>query len=338
MPDPPPPVPSPSPSQQGAPAPAAWAFQQAVEPPKKVVHEARAALDGVAGASNAAADRPHGAGGPRAVGAAQERPRVTSNDVVDLVWFDEEIPPRVRRQPTWIDAVRDERRIDDWVTAPETQEQNQQEKDRRAVMRALARVPPTDPSTLPRLLAESVDEEGFVDRPLLVVAGDLALQLDPIETLKASVELASQLGTSEKLKEAIDAAKDIAQAQCVSTPVVDGLLARLRKEFAQANRNLANDYLESTVQRQMLDERTYQKRQVLGGGHLVAHLLGTGGGPTTTVYLPDHLAPQLPVVSKLKVRLIAEPHPQQHPADGEGVALRTLALGRVIGSRGRGAF
>jgi len=75
---------------------------------------------------------------------------------------------------------------------------------------------------------------------------------------------------------------------------------------------------------------------VLGGAHLVAMLSGVG--PTTAVYLPEHLAAQLPVVARMKARLVVEPHPQQHPADGEGVALRTLALARVIGSRGRGGF
>ena len=123
----------------------------------------------------------------------------------------------------------------------------------------------------------------------------------------------------------------------MATPIVDGLLTRLRTAFAQANRNLAPDYLETTVQRTMLEARQYQKRQVLGGPHVVAQLAGNGG-PTTTVYLPEHLGPQLPAVPRLKVRLVVEAHPHQHPADGEGVALRTLALGRVIGSRGRGAY
>ena len=71
---------------------------------------------------------------------------------------------------------------------------------------------------------------------------------------------------------------------------------------------------------------------------VTAQLAGSGGGSATTVYLPEHLGPQLPAVPRLKVRLVVEAHPHQHPADGEGVALRTLALGRVIGSRGRGAY
>jgi len=324
-------VPPPSPSQPGAP----WAFHQAPEPPRKVLHEALAALSGVAGVSNAAADRIDAPARPGATSPAV-RPRPASNDVVDLIWFDEALPARLQRFGPWADAVREERRVDDWATSTEAADRSPGDKDRRQVMRALARVQPTEPATFGRLLTESVDDEGFIDRPLLVVAGELSMQFDAIESLKASVELASQLGSGEKLKEALEAAREVSQAQRVTTPVVDSLLTRLRTTFAQSNRNLPPDYLETTVLRTLLEERKYQRRQVLGAAHLLASF--HGGAPTTSVYLPEHLAAQLPVVPKLKARLIVEPHPQQHPADGEGVALRTLALGRVIGSRGRSGF
>lgn len=333
MPMVPPPAPSqPSHPSGGAQPAAAW-FQQPPEPPRRVEHEARAVLDGVAGASNAAA-RPEPDGGPvrRAVRSSIDRPRVTSNDVVDLVWFEEDLPSRIRRYDPWSDAVRDDVRMDDWITAEEPTEKQKAEL-RRFVTRALGRVPTTEPALLNRLLAESVDEEGVIDRPLVVAAGELSLQLDPIEVLKSSVEIASQLGTSDKLKEAIDASKDIAKAQRVSTPLVESLLARLRKEFVQANRSLPNDYLESTVQRTMLEERKYQRREVLGQAHLAGMLAAPGG--STATYLPDHLASHIPVFPRFKVRIVAEPHPAQHPSDGDAATLRVLALGRVIGTRAR---
>lgn len=328
-------IPPPAPSQPSAGGGQPWAFQPQPEPPKRVVHEARAALEGVASASNAAAG-PGEAGGSarkRPAGQPIERPRVTSTDVVDLVWFEESLPLRIRRQDSWSDAVRDEVRLNDWVTVDET-DKGAKDDQRRFVTRALGRVPPTEPTMLSRLLSESVDEEGFIDRRLVVIAGELALQFDGVEILKSTVEMASQLGMSEKLKEALEGGKEIAQAQRVSTPLVDNLLSRIRREFAQANRSLPNDYLESTVHRTMLEERKYQRRQVLGEAHLLGLLL-TGGSTQTPTYLPEHLGAQIPVLARFKVRLVAEPHPAQHPGDGEGATLRVLALGRVIGARNR---
>ncbi len=326
------PPPAPAPSQPGGTG-QPWAFQAQPEPPRRVVHEARAALDGVAGASNAASDRNGGGAHQAHATPKAERPRVTSNDVVDLVWFDEALPTRVRRYEPWSEAVRDEARISDWITTDE-REKPEKDEQRRFITRALGRVATTEPSSLSRMLSESVDEEGFIARPLVVVVGDLALQFDGVEVLKSTVEIAMQLASSEKLKEALDGAKDVAQAQRVSTPLIDNILARLRREFAQANRSLPNDYLETTVQRTMLEERKYQRRQVLGESHLLGLLL-TGGTTQTPTYLPEHLGAQIPALAKFKVRLLAEPHPSQHPGDGEGATLRVLALGRVIGARGR---
>jgi len=258
---------------------------------------------------------------------------VTSTDVVDLLWYDDALPLRIRRNEPWSDAVRDEVRINEWITTDEAAKP-QKDDQRRFVTRALGRVQPTEPAILARLLSESVDEEGFIHRPLVVVAGELALQFDGVEILKSTVELASQLASSEKLKEALDSAKEIAQAQRISTPLIDSLLVRVRREFAQANRSLPNDYLESTVKQTMLDERKYQRRQVLGEAHLMGLLL-TGGSLHTPTYLPEHLATHIPVLPRFRVRLVAEPHPSQHPGDGDGATLRVLALGRVIGARSR---
>jgi hypothetical protein len=166
----------------------------------------------------------------------------------------------------------------------------------------------------------------------------MTMQLDPMATVKSSVELAAQMGGSgEKLKEALDAAKDISQVQRVTTPIVDGLLARLRTAFAAGNRSLPADYLETTVHRTMLEERKYLSRSVLGGNKVLGYL-AAGGAAGCATYLPEEIAALLPVMQKFRVRLIAEPHPAQHPADGEGPVLLALAVGRVIGQRGRSGY
>jgi hypothetical protein len=48
------------------------------------------------------------------------------------------------------------------------------------------------------------------------------------------------------------------------------------------------------------------------------------------VYLPEALARTLPMFPSFEARLLAEAHPAQDVAEASPVALRALALGRVI--------
>lgn len=335
-------APPPAPSLPVPPVTPAFVEAPPVRP--ALVHDSGAALaGGVAGASDAAA---RSSGGRRARvrrnGSSVERPRPTSNDVCDLLWFDPALPARARKYDPWRAAVSDDARERPFLTFAESTEEAGAAKDRRTVTRALARVTPTELSTLPRLLAENVDLDGFLAHGLLVVAGELTVPIDPMAELKATVELATALApvdriadklAAERLRDALEAAGDTGTG---SRAAIDALLQRVRQAFAQANRVLPADYLESTVQQTLRDARRYVERDVFGGPHLLARIQ-PGTGAATAVYLPAEVATRLPIAPRFRARLVTEPHPQQHGADGDGAVLRALALGRVFAQRPRGA-
>jgi hypothetical protein len=307
--------------------------------PERLAHDAGAVRAGLASASNAAAHATQGQA-PRARTRRRgdvERPRPTSNDICDLLWFDADLAPRVRSMLDWAPAVRDHSGDRGWLTADESLEDTQRAADRRVIMRALARVPPAEVSTLPRLLAESTDDDGFVARPLLVVAGELSLPPDPHEVLKTSIELAKPFAIVEgdkpgtptsRLKAAIEAAGE------PRGPGVDASLTRIRQAFAALARGLPSDYLEKTVDQTLLEARCHRVRELFGGEHVWCQIQ-SGTGTPTTVYLSAEAVKLLPMSPRFRVRAITEPHPVQNRADGEGPVLRALAVARVIAQRPR---
>jgi hypothetical protein len=303
-------------------------------------HDGGAALSGVVSASDAAAT-PRADTPPAASPAsAPVRRRPPPSEVVDLLWFDQGAPQRVRQQTAWAPHLRDPQKPVEWIVGEEPEEPTQAAADRRDVRRALGRVPLVDAAGITRLMDDAVDEDGIFDRPLLVVGGELAMSYDPLETLKTSLAVASQLaGADKRLKEVLDAASETANGpRSAVGPLVEGALSRLRQAFTQANRSLSPDYLETTVQRILIEERCYLRRKLLGGTHIGGLLALAGGGAPVPTYLPEELAEKLPLYAKFRVRAIAEPHAQQDPAESEPIALRVLALGRSMaapGGRGR---
>lgn len=305
------------------------------------MHDAHAAFSGVVAASDAAASHsppPNSAPRPELATAAiatnvPTRRRAPQSEYLDLLWFDERAPSRIRQQSGWAEYVRDPSRPTEWIIGEEPEAPTPAVLDRRDVRRALGRVPPLEPGGIARAVEEAIDEDGIVERPLVIVNGELAMTYGLLETLKTTVAVASQLaGADKRLKEALDAAQEgIEGPRIAAIPLLDGALSRVRQAFAQANRTLAVDYLETTVQRILIEERHYQRRKLFGGPH-IGGLLHFGSGSPLPTYLPEELAEKLPLFPKFRVRAIAEPHAQQDPADGETLTLRLLALGRVVPS------
>jgi hypothetical protein len=254
------------------------------------------------------------------------------SEYIDLLWFDERAPQRVRQQASWVEHLREAPKQTEWITGEVPAGPPQAVRDKRDVTRALARVPPSDATSIARAMEEAIDEDGIFVRPLVVVNGELTMAFDPLEVLRTTIAVASQLAvTDKKLKETVDAASEIAEAPRMTPgPLVDGATVRVRQAFAQANRSLPSDYLESSVQRLLLEERRYQRRTLLGGPRLCGLLAHGGPGAPLPTYLPEHLAPDLPLFPRFRVRALVEPHAQQDPAESEPIALLVLALGRSV--------
>jgi len=117
---------------------------------------------------------------------------------------------------------------------------------------------------------------------------------------------------------------------------VDKLVRDLRGQFRDSNRSLPPTYLDSHVERLLLEQRRYAIRKVFGGEFIRASLTayvaegqtkGTDG--SIPVYMPKSLDQTLPMLVTMKVRIIVECHLQQDPNDASPYALRVVALGRA---------
>lgn len=296
-------------------------------------HDSQAAFSGIAAVSDAAVGM-----SPRAAAVETPRPqaqqRPQSNEYLDLVWFDESAPIRVREQAAWSDILRDPPKTGDWVTGTEAERPQDSTRKERDVRRALSRVLPVAPDAIHLLVTEAIDDDGVLTRPLCVVGGDLLLSFEPVESLRAMIDAASHFAPADKkLKDIVDAANEtVGQEKRVAPTLVETFATRLRQAFASSPRGVAPDFLDTTVERTLLTERKYLHRSVLGGPHICAELYGETG-PAMPTYLAANLADMLPLFRRFRVRLLAEPHPPQDPSDAGHVALKVLALSRVVPRR-----
>src|SRR6185369_17233615 len=168
--------------------------------------------------------------------------------------------------------------------------------------------------------------------PLALASGELELPFDELETLKATVAVVTPLvGADKGLKETLDAINEVlATPGLKSSSGVEGLTQRLRDAFAQGKRALPQGYLDASVERMLLEQRHYQKRVVFGEPHLRAIFRPAGAADAIPVYLPEALAPKLPIYQRFKSRVLAEIVPQEDQYESSPCALRAVGLARVI--------
>lgn len=185
---------------------------------------------------------------------------------------------------------------------------------------------------------DSAEEESPPRPAVALVAGTLEMSFDDIEMLRALVAAATPLATSDKkLKEVIDVANEMLKAPMLGMPdFAQGLGARIREAWSKANRALPADHLSACTERLLLEQRSYQKRDLLDDTWIRALL--SGGGSEVPVYLPASIAKRLPLFRRFQARLVAEIVWQQDQYETSPVALRALALGRLPArARGRPA-
>jgi hypothetical protein len=169
--------------------------------------------------------------------------------------------------------------------------------------------------------------------PLLLVAGELALAFDELATLRSTVSIATPLiGADEALKRAVQDARDFLALPDLLSPasVVEGFTSRIVEAFRKLKRALPANYLEIHAERAVLERRLYQKRDIYGAPHLRASLQLGGSSRPVPAYLPEALAPKLPLYPRFRARLLAELHLSEDPLDAHEASLRVVALGRVV--------
>ena len=299
---------------------------------------ATAAYAGVLEASNAAA----GAAPPPsqirvdpATAAGSTGPR----SLVDLLWFDAARVPRLRKVPAWAPFLRGPAGPPTPPTTPPDEAQAAEEKaraERADVLGVLTRATPV--GDVEGAILDAATEDGALESPLLVVAGELELPFDEIAMLDALLGAAASLAAGDKkLKEVIDLATEVMKTPLGGSPgVAAGFVARVREAWSRANRLLPGDYLDLHTRRLLLEKRAYQKRQLNNEVWIRALLTQPGESAPIPAYLPEALGRWLPLFARFPARLLAEAVPQQDQSETHPVALRVAALARVVTGRARG--
>jgi len=271
--------------------------------------------------------------------AAAPSPVLEVNDVLELLWFESDSVPRMRRNPAWkpILSALEQRPVDRDLDDPALADDAMEMEDRREVFEILARAAAAGAGGIGRALDDAVREDGKFVPQLALFAGQLEFLFDELETVKATVATVAPLVTpaDEALKSAVEAAKELLKTADVLTPpsVAAGMTTRLREAFAQGKRAVPETHLVEQTDRVLLAQRRYQTRIVFGAPHL--RCLVQLEGVAVPAYLPESLAKKLPMFQRFKGRLIAEVQQQADQYEMYDASLRVVALARASARRNR---
>lgn len=305
---------------------------------------------GAAQASDAAADRFAQAPGARAAGASsggeppppKSRPAeqaASTAPAIELLWFDADEGHRLRGNPQWAKLLSPPPAAKksssvlglSFGSDAETEPPGMTRAD---VLRIFTKMPPMTGEQARKAMNEAYGPGGGSTPPFLLLDGELELRFDEDLELRMVIEVASPLAANDKkLKDLLDAAEDALRIRAFSAPdVLEGFTGRLREAWGKANRHLPPEYLAGHIERVLLAQRSYQLRNVLDANRIRALLGSLEMGGKVPVYLPYGAGGRLPLFSRFQARVLAEGHPQQDQYEAHPVALRAIALGRVLSS------
>ena len=307
-----------------------------------------ASYEGAFAASNAAAARsgatlgneppppPKKAADPEPAPAAQQ-----NQETVELIWFEPSFVPRIRKTPPWTSLMKPPapppkpaapaRGQPPPPPPPPPSPEKEEEAVRADVFNVLSRAEPSPEAALGR--GQSDGGEAAPEAPLYLVSGELLFPFDEMEVLKATVAAATPLAANDKkLKELLDVVEGVMKMPLQGAPdVVNGFTQKVRDAWQSANRLLPPDYLVTHTERVLLNQRHYQKRELLDG-EWIRSLIGLPGGTgPVPAYIPWKLAKRLPLFQRFRARLIVEALPQQDQYEVHPMALRVAALARTVG-------
>jgi hypothetical protein len=292
---------------------------------------AQTAHAGVLAASNEAASA-----GDIVSGSRLSKPDVAlqvaaSRDLLELVWWHPDKVGALRQHPPWAALVAPRlvagKRVEPSEPSPR--------RDLEDVERILLGAAPC--GDLDAALVECATDLGAIRPALAVISGEIALPLDDAKMLEVLSSAASSLAAGDKrLKEAVDAAADVLKTPLVAAPeVAAAFCGRVREAWTKSSRMVPPDYLDVHARRILLDQRSFQRR-VLCNEEWVRALLALPGQPVhVPTYIPAASTRWLPLFGRFAARVVAEIVPQLDQHEGHPLALRVLALARVISPRTR---
>lgn len=238
---------------------------------------------------------------------------------VELLWVDRE---RYAEPSTRTPAA--EGIVDDFLDTSETAD-----KLEAVALRSLGKGVPVSGSELRDRYGDALQEGRL--RYVALVEGELELRFDPLQSTRTLVALTAQLATVDaRIRAAHEAAN--APGADVARALASGHELRLREALTHQPRE-TRAFVESHAERALLEGRSYETRTVLGGPHAVAWLLLNDKSVRLPMYVPDQATPELPLLKRFGVRAIVEVRARQDSTEPASIALRLLALGRLVTER-----
>jgi hypothetical protein len=255
-------------------------------------------------------------------------------EALALVWLDRKSMPRIVRKPAWqaiLDAIEEEP-VDFDAGDPAFADDPAEVEDRAQAFDILQRAEASTADGVRDAAARSAEGRGKIVPPLELVAGELELAFDELETLNALVAHVSPLEAEGDLAAAVAAAeKFLARPGAATAPAIAASLsARIREALGKLQRGATLAAVDGQVARALVEQRHYQRKKVLGGPHLRGLLHEPGAEHPLVVYLPAALADELPLASRFRVRLLAAVHLAVDENEREPVALAAVAVARVV--------
>ena len=274
---------------------------------------------------------------PTAVDAprAAATPRLEVGTALQLIWFDPEEMPRIRRKADF-QVILDElsnRPLDADLDDPAIAKNPMAVEDRRETFEVLARGEAVDEAGLNEALVGGVRDDGKFVSPFFLFAGELSFPFDELQRLRATVTTAAPFTAGDEiLKAAIADAREFLQAPDLLSPpgVTEGFTTRIEEAFRKTRRAVPQGYLEEQTERVLLERRYYQRRSVFGGKHIRGLLLVGRATRLVPAYFPEELAEKLPMYARFRARVLAELCLQEDQYEAHPGALRVTALARVV--------
>lgn len=290
----------------------------AFAPPARVLrHEPSAAIAGLAGASDAAADG-------ETVGQVPRRKVPATSRVL---WHAQDAARRMLRVPDW------KRLRDKGEKTPRKRGEGDPDEASDVAL-IVAGASPSGEQDVRDALARAHHDAARFEPQLVLLAGSLQLAYDPIERLAATVATATPLARGdEPLRQSVEAgaaflaARSLVSPRAVARTLADAVSAAYHGWKA---RTLPETYVDDAVARALVEARAFERRDVFGEAHLRGGLTLAGSTMPIPLYLPEAAGKLLPLAEVHQVRVIAEVHHREDETEALDLALLVRVVARVL--------
>lgn len=207
----------------------------------------------------------------------------------------------------------------------------EEDRDRRDVLRVLSYERPLDLSEARRLVESRWDSDDL-EPPLLLIVGEARPTFDEVETLRTTVAITGPLGPTDKRIQACVTQANEALASNPA-PTAEKCLSLTRQlEQAATSLSLPAKFVQTQVERTLLENRKFKKRQLWGTERFRIEL-STAGAEALPVYIDDAASGHWPLLPAIPVVLIGELRPREDAAESSPEAFLVRALGRILAAR-----